>query len=265
MGQNFGSQTTAPTNIHTDCNQLLLSEKNELNFDESSDSFVKVLGHKNILYVKIFDLDVNNVPFLLSEQLTSGEKSKLTNIEAVDFNEGDSRVYLLNNNNGQKQVYSYAYDVGGNNTPIRELISNDAEFATNLRIDTTVDETYLISSTEAWIKVFNKLADPDGRRPANINSTLRNISGGVTTLQAPSDIELKASEIFVLDSDRILVFNKYDNGAVAPKRSIAGANTTLSGSKRLEVNASNEIEVTNGDNSVVKFSITGNGNISPLL
>ena len=262
-GENYGSQSGTPTSINPACADLILNTGDHLTKDFSSDELIEVTGKNNILIVRINALDGNNNPVFFADEFTSGEKSKLSNIQAVDFNEGDSRVYVLNqSNDGKKQVYSYQYDVGGNNTPLRELVTDDIEEASNLRING--EETLLISSNAKWLRVFNGLADPDGKKSENSNNILREISGSNTLFSSPNDLVIYNSEIFILDNDRVLVFNLTDSGDIAPKRNINGSNTQLSGAKRIEINSSNELVITNSDGSKKRFNINANGNVNPL-
>jgi len=263
-GSTFGSQKTAPTEIPSDCYISLLNSQNQLNYDESSDGLIKIIGTKNLLLSRVHDYDESSKVVLLKDEYTSGDKSKLTEIKAVDFNESDARIYVLNQENTQKQVYSYAYDIGGNNTPIRELHTIEIEQASNLRVDGKSSEIFLISLNDKWIKVFNRLADPDGRRPENSNRLLRSIQGPTTQLQAPIDLAIIGNELFILEPNKILVFNKQSNGNISPIRVIQGSNTNLLNAKRLEVSNDGNLEIKNGDNSILNFSPNANGNTSPL-
>lgn len=260
----FSSTISIAVAFPTECHELVEGTRNHINEDNSTDNFIEVTGYKNILITKEYSVDVDNTIVLHANRVTAGHKTKLTDIIAVDFLEDNAKIYVLNKNGTDYSVLSYLYNISGNLVPSRELKSLELLSASNLTTDHPSQKLYVISQSAAWIKIFNLQADPLGKRAENSPDMLYAISGIATGLQAPLDIKIVGSEIFVLDSDRILVFNITDSGSIAPKRTIAGANTKISGAKRLEINASNQLEVTNGNDGRLKFPLIGNGNISPL-
>lgn len=260
----YGNQSGTPKIFPTTCFPVLWGLKTDSNYDESGDNYVQSVGVKNMLHTKVYTLDAESNPILSSEHVITGKLSLLHEVQAVDFNEADGRIYVLNKaSDGHQQVYSYPHDVGGNYAPRRALKgNNEVDAASNIRMDAT--NIFLISKTGNWIKVFNRAADPWGPKTEHSTATLRTVSGSNTGLNAPVDIAESGTELFVLEATRIAVFNKTDSGNITPKRVIEGPATTLAGAKKIEVSFDGlDLEVTNGSGSVIKFLKTGNGNISP--
>lgn len=260
----FLSELTTPKSLSTDCYSLIEGTRNHINEDNSSDNYVEVTGYKNILYTKVYTLDTENNIILDAQRITAGHKTKIKEILAVDFLEDNAKVYVLDKNGSNYSILSFIYNVSGNLTPSRHLKSNELSLASNLTADFQSKKLYVVSKHSAWIKVFNLRADPRGKKAENSSNLLNSISGNGSSLQAPIDIKVYGSEMFILDSDRVLVFNITDNGITSPKRSIAGSNTQISGAQRLEINSSGQLEIINSDNSIKKFNLSGYGNIPPL-
>lgn len=253
-GESFGSQRAIPVKIPYGCKSLVSSSKDIYNWDKSDSLNIEVVGVKNLLYTKIGT----------KEHITSGEKSKLTNILAVKVNKDDQKTYVLNQKNNKFSIYSYFYASGGNTTPARKLVTEDIQNASNFRIDNQNKLLYVISNSESWVKVFNRDADPDGPRIGNSVSRLKIISGMNTLISSPIDISFSSTELFILDNDQILIFNISVNGDMAPSKIIAGDNTTISQAKYIEYDpSSSSIVIINGNGAKLKFDSNSNGNVSP--
>lgn len=263
-GVNFNSKTQVATSISSDCATLIEGARNNINEDNSVDDFIYITGYKNILYTKEYILDIDNNKVLNADRFTAGEETNLKDIVAVDFNEADASIYLLNKVNSDTYLQSFYYNVSGNISPLKSFTSVDLNHASNLRVDDTSGLIFVVFKDLSTIKAFYKEANPNGNKSENSTDIVREIQGAATTLQSPIDIAIVNNELFVLDNNRILVFNLTDNGSIAPKRSIQGTNTNLSNAKRIEINSSNELEVTNGDDSILRFNKENAGNIAPL-
>lgn len=261
--KDLGSQSGIPQSIPSDCTNLIKSNQSLYNFDSTQAGDIKVYGHKNMLLTEIYQPNENG-DLVLNTHYTSGEKSKLTNILAVEINTGDQRSYVLNEENGQYSVYSYFYSDGGNNVPARKLITTQIINATNIKVDNSSSLLYVVSSQEGWVKVFNMHADPDGPRDENKLDMLKSLFGINSELTSPIDITFTSSEVFILDESKILVFNASDNGNVTPKRIIQGFNTNLDNSKDIEISQDGQsIVVTKINNTQLTFPLAASGNVTP--
>ncbi len=264
-GLDYGSQTRMPSSVSKDCYPILLNQKNNINYDESTDYLIKAVGVNNMLFVQVHTVDEDDNEVLVSEHITSGNQSKLSNIQAIDFNEDDARIYVLNESSGEKQVLSFGYDDDGNNAPMRKLITPELSQASNIKVDNVNSEIYAVSKSGSWLKVFNKLADPDGRREENSVTVKRSLTGASTHLDNPIDVSVSVNEIFVLDKDRILIFDRSASGSSSPKREIAGASTQMSNAEKIEYDAeSKQITVTNSDGQELNYNANSNGNTAPV-
>lgn len=242
MGASFGSQRAIPVTIPDACKHIIAATKDTYNWDAKTN--IEVVGTKNILYTKIND----------KEHLTSGEKSRLSNILAVKVNTEDQKTYVLNQNSDKFSIYSYFYASGGNTTPARKLVTAEIQNATNFEIDNINKLLYIISSTDSWVKVFNRDADPDGPRIGNSTDRLKFISGPNTLISNPVDLCFSSNEIFILDNDQILIFNISASGNVAPKKVINAEMANMNQAKYIEYDQTkNLIIITNGDNQKISF------------
>ena len=260
----FLSEISTPKVLNQDCYTLIENTKSYYNTDVSSDNLIQITGYQNILFTKVFTRDDNNNVILDANRVTAGHKTKLTNIIALDLLEDNSKIYVLNKNNFDYSVLSFKYNISGNITPSRILAGAELSQATNLVADFSSQKLFVISSSEAWIKVYNLKADQNGKNPENSLELQRQISGPQTQLIAPVDILINQSDLIVLDSDRILIFNKSDNGDNTPKKVIAGTNTNLINSKSISMDSNANIMVTNGDGNTLTFSKDASGNVAPL-
>ncbi len=216
-GIEYGDSQVANNAIASDCHSVVLATQNQFNHKESNNGLVKIIGAQNLIYAEVYQLDVNNNPILFSLEITSGKNSLLTDIQAIEYNDGDDRIYVLNKDVNDFQIFSYQGQTGGNNAPMRRLITSQLEGASNLKPNNASQETFVVSAANAWIKVFNLYADTLGPRAENAISVIRSLQGNNTQLIAPSDIAISATEVFILDSNRILIFDINDNGDVSPK------------------------------------------------
>ncbi len=216
-GLEYGDAQIANNAVPDDCHSVLLSNQNQFNYKESTNSLIKIIGGQNLIYTEVYQLDANQNPVLFSIEITSGKNSMLKEIQALEYNQGDDRIYVLNKDGDSSHIFSYQAQTGGNNAPMRRLISNELDGATNLKLNHVKQETFVVSTGNAWVKVFNLYADNLGARAENSISTLRSLQGNNTQLIAPTDIAISDDEVFILDSNKILIFNINDSGNVAPK------------------------------------------------
>jgi len=204
-GKGFGSQREIPIEIPKKCKTLLMSDDTSIVYAKSRDNLVEVYGKKNLLFIRIFKIDKNKY-VLDKEHFISGENSKLSKIIGIKINTKDGRVYVMNENHGQKSILSYFYNVGGNLSPARKLITDDLRDATGFEIDPVGERLYVYSFEKSWVKSFHKDSDPDGRRPANSSHVLQVFDADKSLLKSPIDIKIYNEKLFVLDSDRLLIF-----------------------------------------------------------
>ena len=155
-----------PSIIPNSCG-LLISSINQTGISAfSEDRSVKIYAHKNIIYI-----NDNGV-----HRFIAGNLSRVNNIISLVFKESESRIYILNENQErQKEVLSFKYNISGNVSPIRSLETREIEMATSLEVDDHL--IHVSSSTHDWKKSFNKNADPNGKKAENSSKVLRSISG----------------------------------------------------------------------------------------
>jgi hypothetical protein len=169
-----------------------------------------------------------------------------------------------------KSIRVFALNASGNALPIRTLIDggNSNIFQVRDMVVDTVHNELIVDSINNTIHVFSRTASGDA-------VPLRTISGVNTKLNNPVSIafDAVADELFVDSYDvagpnlpGILVFNRTDNGNVAPKRFIAGSNAQFGTfTNYVSVDRTNGEVFAQGDNglAVVVFNLADSGNVAP--
>lgn len=263
-GSSFGSQRAIPTKIKDECKDLITSSTNEAQRDITNDQLIESYAINNLILLKFFELNSEGKRNLKKEHFISGENSKLSNILASKLNTTDSKVYVLNTSGNSYQIYSYFYQSGGNIAPARKLITDKIQSASNFCIDEDDNKLIVISQEEAYIRVFERDADPDGPRSTNSTAMIKEIKGIQTQLSSPIAIASDKDNYYVLERDQILVYSKSTQGNASPVRKIYGANTELSNAVNIKI-SSGMIYITNRDKTTLKYNKNANGDISPTL
>jgi hypothetical protein len=155
-----------PTIIPNLCGQLIEKVRTPDNFAKSVDGKIEISAYKNMIYINDDGVD----------RFIAGNLSRVHNVLSLKFEESESRIYILNENQErQREVLSYKCNISGNVSPIRSLETREIENATSISIEDNY--IHVISSTHDWKKSFNKNADPNGKKDENSSGVLREISG----------------------------------------------------------------------------------------
>jgi hypothetical protein len=155
-----------PTQIPDSCGELIQKMRTLETTAKSTDSKVEISAYKNMIFIN--DNGIN--------RFIAGNLSRVHNVISLKFDESESRIYILNENQErQKEVLSYIYNISGNVSPIRSLETREIENATSISIEKSY--IHVISSTHDWKKIFNKNADPNGKKVENSSGVIREISG----------------------------------------------------------------------------------------
>ena len=169
-----------------------------------------------------------------------------------------------------KSIRVFALNATGNASPIRTIIDGPNSNINQVRdmVVDTVHNELIVDSINDTIHAFTRTASGDA-------VPLRTITGANTKLNNPVSIAFDsvADEIFVDSYDvagpnlpGILVFNRTDNGNVAPKRFISGASTQFGTfTNYVTVDRPNGEVFAQGDDGVgvVVFNLTDSGNVAP--
>lgn len=167
--QYSGSQKSMPSEKKLDCSHLFKDFENGKNISLSIDKKSKAYGFKNILFFE----NEKSMKFIIS-----GDQTKLDNILAIDIDEEDKKIYVLNYNTLGKQIYSYMFNQSGNHTPLRKFESEDLAEAVDIEI---VKNKILVKQSNGDIHVYNKEADINGRRPQYSTKRLKIIKNDVNS------------------------------------------------------------------------------------
>lgn len=260
----FGSHTQS-VEPAAFCYNLFKTDANNQQIANSEDNLVKTFGLHNILYIDTYQLDTNNNPVLFYQGKFAGDQTYLNDIQAINFNDQNKWISVLNIKDGIKYSLQFNSIDDGNVAPIRMFTSDLIQNASSVTSSSTSNKVIFASKDSQWIRVFNLNADDRFKGEYYSKDLVAEISGANTEIQSPVAIDIHdlSQEAFILDNDRILVFNISNTGDVAPIRVIQGSNTTLSSAKDLKVYNS-QIHIINGDDSEVLFNLTDDGNSPPL-
>jgi hypothetical protein len=162
----YYSTEEIPSIIPNECARLIESIEGSNLHTQNESGTVKISAFKNIVYI-----NDNGV-----HRFIAGNLSRLNDILAVTFDESESRIFVLNKNQErQKEVLSYRYNISGNVSPVRSLETHEIQMATGIKVENNF--IHVISSSHEWKKTFHKNADPNGKRKENSSNLLREISG----------------------------------------------------------------------------------------
>jgi hypothetical protein len=160
-------------------------------------------------------------------------------------------------NGGTGAVLVFNKSQSGNVTPLRNLqgANTGLKGPSGLSIDSVNLEMFV---GDSFLPVFSASAT------GNVVPlrTLTVSPGGTNMLM----VDASHSELVVSSSSGISVYSSTASGSVSALRTIAGANTGMSGSP-VEVrvdSVNNEIYAANGSGSITVYSRTANGNVVPL-
>jgi len=162
-----------------------------------------IAGHKNLLYIELDGI----------LKLTSGNKTLLKEIIAIDAAPSEDLVFVLSKGQTSFEVLSFPISFAGNLAPRRRLVTEELEGATGLRSNPSKKELYVFSRENSWIKVFNQNADPNGKRAENSNAVKRSIID-----VSPIDLAITGEELYILTDTEIMVFEREANGVATPLR-----------------------------------------------
>jgi hypothetical protein len=252
-----------PENLPSGCKNSIKNASLSLQQIVTSDEVYEVYGHKNIIYVDEYKF-IDGIKSLAQSNALAGDQTKLTEIMSIDIDESTQRLFVLNKNLIDTSFANYKLDFIGNVVPQNYFSSANLNGVTNFRIDANKNHVYFLDHISGSILVHHLYADNNSVSPHTSSLLIKNIQGPNTLIIAPIDLAISESELYLLDGDRILVFNKNSSGDTAPIRLISGQNTQIASAKA--INLSNDglyLYITNGDNQILKFNRTSDGNILP--
>ena len=220
------------------CEGLFKSSTNIKSIVETESQDLRIHGYKNILFATIYD--PTTIPTSYKNHIIAGEKALLTEIEAIEINEEDQQVLVLQSSN--QSITTYKLDIGGKIYPHKKLIVDDLSSATNLALDTDNQEIIAIHSTSSKLTFYRKEACIDGRIPEFSTSLLRTISGDKTQLIAPIDacVSKTQKKLFVYEENaqKVYVFSSNASGNYAPEKELEPILTAGQSIKKIDCHES---------------------------
>jgi hypothetical protein len=239
-GTFYGSQKTIVTVIPDVCKKLI--EESHIK-DVSNNNNIKVFARKNLVYIQFFSLNENKERVLIQDHFISGENSKLTDVRIIRISELDKKIYVLNSDRNELSLLSYFYEVGGNISPARKLITSDLAGADDFILDSNLKEIYVISNKGNWLKVFHQDADPDGKRENNSVAVKRSMIGNENGFEGPLEIIVDDSNLFLLDNYSLKKFPKIFVDTTKAISTIEVSSSKLNTSFVMKLNQKFEIDL----------------------
>lgn len=200
----YGSQLGVPTSIPDFCKDVLVNSKT---FSFSDDNSVKAFGIKNLLYIKLFNSSQPE-PLLIKDHFIAGSNTSLSNILSIQISIKHKRVFVLNESQEGVSVLSFFYDVGGNLSPARKLISSKLLNVTKFQLSESQDEIFVFNSGGAEINVFHINADLNGKRPENSIEPIRSFSLGGLGLGDTLFSTFNKEYFYIVTSDYLVIIDK---------------------------------------------------------
>ena len=202
--------------IPLECEGIFKSSTNIKSIVETESQDVKIHGYKNILFASIYDSVV--IPAIYKDHIIAGEMALLNEIQAVEINESEKQVLVLQSSN--QSILTYKLDIGGKIYPHKKLITDDLATASNVALDLVNNQVIAIHQSLSKLTFYKKEACVDGRIIEFSIDLQRTLNGNLTGLISPIDacVSVSQQKLYVYDetSNKIQIFNSSASGNTAP-------------------------------------------------
>ena len=184
----------------------------------------QVVAYGNILYLSTFSPGLSPKPQKV--EMLAGDETGLTKISRVFLHEKKKRI-LIQQNGNTSELLTFTTEYAANTAPLRHLRAGILKHASQVKLLDDADEIALMSRTQKNIKFINASADNVRYKGEQFKpKLLREIGGARSGLKDPKDVVVSQNlnEIYVLDTDRILIFDLNTPKDAVPKGSITEFN-----------------------------------------
>lgn len=161
---------------------------------------IKVVGHQNMFYVTTEGSTV----------LMAGDQTRLEDIEFIVTDEQAKKIFVYQVHEESASIATYRSDFVGNVAPLSFYSSRELQGLSNVAFLAEKNELALIFKTQGKIVFMNALGDSRYKGEKFSPKFKRTLSGEGTGLKSPVAVAYAETkkELYVLDSERVLVFNE---------------------------------------------------------
>lgn len=157
---------------------------------KSSDGKYNVYGLKNMIYVKTSN----------TRELLAGDQTELKNIKKLIIDESDQKLFVIQDDS----VSVFNLNFIGNVSPVTYYHAQGLKNLLSFKL--TEKEEKLALFYENSIQILNAQVDSrhddEKLRPKLLNM----VKGERSELKSPSDLVMRGKKIYVLDSNRLLIY-----------------------------------------------------------
>ncbi len=178
----------------------------------------KLTGYSNMIYIDIYQEAKDAKP--LTSTLLAGEQTGLNNIQKIWIYE-KRKVFQVLQGVSAKALLTFTLADLSNTAPLRHIVSPVFNGATQIRLLDDVEEIAIMSNTHRTIRFINSDADSVRYQHGKFRpKLLRQIKGERSLLREPKDVAISEllKEIYVLDDNRLLVFDLHTPADAIPKK-----------------------------------------------
>jgi hypothetical protein len=164
--------------IDSNCFMKIKKTVNSKAIVKTSNNSIEIYGAINSIFIE----NTKNNTF----KVIAGSKSTLNSITAVEYDEMDKSIYILEKNSGIIKVFSDSIE--GNIAPLRVIEINQLVGAVDLAVNG--EHLFILNSKENSVIVINKSANSKVRerfRNIGIVDTLLNIPESVNSIKIIND------------------------------------------------------------------------------
>ena len=242
--ESYGSHIQAVT-PSTNCKTLLEAEPGHISFD-SPNGLNSLVAFGNMVYITQSGVT----------ELLAGNNSNLAGATKAYIDDDNLKAIIYYNDQANSRIATYNMNHIGNVSPFRFVISESYADLSNVMTVNAQNQLALISQGEDKILFISNDADDRFQGSKYQKNILRKIEGPLTQLSSPTLVEesTSRSEIYVLDSDQILVFTNNPQGDVAPIRVISASGRSNATSMKLDATQDNLLFY-NGTTALTSLSL----------
>lgn len=213
----------------------------------------KILAIGNILYLDTFKEKDAQAP--IKSEILAGDQTDLRKIKKVWIHEKKNRILVLQ---ATEPYGLLTYQLGNisNTAPLRHFISPILKGATSIKLLDDQDEIAIISAAGRNVRFINSDADTVRYKGGIFTPLLlRELKGEESQLREPKDVAISnpRSEIYVLDSSRILIFDAKPQKSIKPKRVLV--NPRLKDGMALELKDEDKVTIRLSSGEEVKIAL----------
>ncbi len=234
------------------CEDIIREHPNHIEAKSISGKY-KAIAYGNMLYLYTYSLN-KEVP--VAKDMLAGDQTHLRSIKKVWVDEINEKIFILQNGNPFELLTFILHP--SNTAPLRHFKSPILNTVSTIKLMDDREELAIMSSKSKAVRFINSGADNvTYKGPGFKPLLLREIRGEDSKLQDPIDVVINDAkkEIYVLDNERILIFDMTKLKEAAPKKVIS-LPLKSQGAVKIALKSDGFLSVTlaNGDDALISLT-----------